>query len=230
LTDGRQCVIDAIQFDGRWEPGTSANMKHNFQSEGFGVRLRPVVMEDAAFIVWLRNLQHAKGHIGDSATDVASQHAWMEAYFKRPGDYYLLIETLGGSPVGTYGFWDLRENSAEAGRWIIHPEVPAAIPSAILCLDLAFEQLKLAYLRLKTVSTNKLVLSLNRKFGMRQTHTEKAIQMIGGQPVDLINFTLSPPDWAKARESLVPLAHLAERQVAEWDRNQNANSPVAGKA
>ena len=61
------------------------------------MRLRPVRLEDAAFIVWLRNLEHAKGRIGDSATDVASQKAWLQKYFDRPNDYYFLIETLGGS-------------------------------------------------------------------------------------------------------------------------------------
>ena len=32
------------------------------------MRLRPVRLEDAAFIVWLRNQEHVKGRVGDSAT------------------------------------------------------------------------------------------------------------------------------------------------------------------
>ncbi len=62
-------------------------MRHAIQAEGFGVRLRPVRMEDAAFIVWLRNLDHVKGKVGDSALDAVTQKAWLEAYFDRPGDY-----------------------------------------------------------------------------------------------------------------------------------------------
>ena len=58
-------------------------------------------MEDAAFIVWLRNSEHAKGNIGDSAVDVASQKAWLSAYFMREGDYYFIIETSGAMPVFT---------------------------------------------------------------------------------------------------------------------------------
>jgi len=69
-------------------------MQHKIQAEGFGVRLRPVQAEDAEFIVWLRNLEHVKGRVGDSATDAASQRAWLEAYFKRPGDYYFIVETM----------------------------------------------------------------------------------------------------------------------------------------
>jgi len=50
-------------------------MQHTMHLEGFGVRLRPVRMEDAAFIVWLRNLEHVKGKVGDSATDEGAQRA-----------------------------------------------------------------------------------------------------------------------------------------------------------
>src|SRR5438309_5490278 len=152
-------------------------MEHSFQAEGFGVRLRPVRMEDAAFIVWLRNLEHAKGRVGDSAPDTASQEKWLQAYFSRDGDYYFIIETQSGKAVGAYGIYDVKGASAESGRWVIRPEVPAAVPSAILAFDTAFGPLGLRELRVKTISTNHSVLSLNRKFGFRQTRAEKAAQM-----------------------------------------------------
>ena len=195
-------------------------MTHSLQTEGFGVRLRPVRMEDAGFIVWLRNLDHARGRIGDSAPDATSQTAWLSNYFERADDYYFIIETMAGWAVGTYGLWDFRDQSAESGRWIIRQDVPAAIPSAILGLDLAFGKLGLKRIRVKTVSTNLPVLSLNRKFGMKETHVERDSQMIGGKSVDQIHFTLEPEDWAKARAKLSPLASLAERQVGEWDKAQ----------
>ena len=193
-------------------------MKHSLQSEGFGVRLRPVRMEDAGFIVWLRNLDHARGRVGDSAPDVGSQEKWLAKYFERTDDYYFIIETCGGIAVGTYGLWDFRDQSAESGRWIIRQDVPAAVPSAILGLDLAFGTLGVKVIRVKTVSTNLPVLSLNRKFGMKETHVEHDSQVIGGKSVDQIHFILEPEAWAKARERLVPLARLAEKQVADWEK------------
>ena len=177
-------------------------------------------MEDAAFIVWLRNLEHVKGRIGDSASDVPSQKAWLEAYFQREGDYYFITETLGGIAVGAYGIYDVIGASAESGRWIIRPEVPAAIPSAIQAFEIAFERLGLRELRVKTVSTNRTVLSLNRKFGFRQTRVEPAAQLIGGQPVDQVHFLLEAKEWPKIREGLLPLARLAEKQVREWEPAQ----------
>ena len=192
-------------------------MRHTMQTEGFGVRLRPVRFEDAAFIVWLRNLDHAKGRVGDSAMNVGAQEDWLRVYFDREGDYYFIIETLGQIAVGAYGVYDVRGTSAESGRWITRPDVPAAVPSAIQAFDIAFGRLGLLELRVKTVSTNRPVLSLNRKFGFRQTRVEPAAQVIGGQAVDLVHFVLQGRDWPQIRAGLLPLARLAEEQIQEWE-------------
>lgn len=193
-------------------------MNHSVTTEGFGVRLRPVRMEDAAFIVWLRNLDHARGRIGDTV-DESGQRAWLEKYFTRDGDYYFIIETASGVSVGAYGIYDVRGRSAESGRWVINPAVPAAIPSALLAFRTAFETLGMEELRVSTVSTNQLVLSLNRKFGFRQIGTTAGAQVINGQPVDLVNFILDAREWPKVREKVTPLAKLAEAQVREWEAN-----------
>jgi RimJ/RimL family protein N-acetyltransferase len=195
-------------------------MEHTLKAEGFGVRLRPVRMEDAAFIVWLRNLEHVKGRVGDSAADTAAQEAWLKTYFKREGDYYFIVETAGGIAVGAYGIYDADADSAESGRWIIQPEVPAAIPSAVLAFDLAFGVLRLKEVRVTTVSTNQGVLSLNRRFGFSQVGVDRGGQVIGGKPVDLVRFLLKAGEWPKPRERLLPLARLAEAQVRDWERTQ----------
>ena len=192
-------------------------MRHDLYAEGFGVRLRPVILEDAAFIVWLRNLDHAKGNVGDSAVTEKAQRDWLKNYFQRPGDYYFIIETAAGRSVGAYGIYDQTGDSAESGRWVIRSDVPAAIPSAIHAFDLAFNSLKLRELRTKTVSTNQRVLSLNVKFGFRQTHVETNSQVIGGRMVDQIHFVLGASTWPGLRPKLVPLARVAEKQIAEWD-------------
>jgi RimJ/RimL family protein N-acetyltransferase len=192
-------------------------MRHNLHAEGFGVRLRPVTIEDAGFIVWLRNLDHAKGRVGDSAVTESAQRVWLENYFGRPGDYYFIIETAAGRPVGAYGIYDQAGDSAESGRWVIRTEVPAAIPSAIHAFDLAFDSLKLRELRTKTVSTNQRVLSLNVKFGFRQTRVETNSQVIGGKLVDQIHYVLDSAAWPGLRPRLVPLARVAEKQIVEWD-------------
>jgi RimJ/RimL family protein N-acetyltransferase len=200
--------------------GTQLIMRHSIQAEGFGVRLRPIMLEDAAFVVWLRNLEHARGKVGDSAADIGAQEAWLKAYFQREGDYYFIIESKEHVPLGAYGIYNVMGKSAESGRWVVRPDVPAALPSAFLAFETAFGTLHLDELRVRTVSTNSVVLSLNRKFGFRQTHVEAAAQIIAGKPVDLVHFVLYSKDWPAVRQRLQPLALLAERQIRDWEQTQ----------
>jgi RimJ/RimL family protein N-acetyltransferase len=197
-------------------------MDHTIQTEGFGVRLRPVRLDDAEFIVWVRNLPHVKGRVGDTAVDAGAQEAWLRDYFQRAGDYYFIVETLRQKQLGAYGIYDVRGASAESGRWVMRPDVPAALPNAIIAFDLAFGRLGLTELRAKTISTNKTVLSLNVKLGFEQKHIEENSQVIGGKPVDQFHFALPKESWLKRRETLLPLARFAEKQVLEWDKAQGS--------
>ena len=122
--------------------------------------------------------------------------------------------------MGAYGIYDLKGTSAESGRWIIRPGVPAAVPNAVLAFDLAFDTLHLSEVRVTTVSTNQPVLSLNRRLGFRQVGITTAGQVIGGKPVDLVHFLLDAKDWPKVRAGVLPMARLAEKQVQEWERAQ----------
>jgi RimJ/RimL family protein N-acetyltransferase len=129
-------------------------------------------------------------------------------------------------PVGAYGIYDVHGASGESGRWVIRPDVPAAIPSATLAFDLAFGTLGLTELRASTVSTNQSVLSLNRKFGFREVRVEKAAQTIGGEPVDLIHFLLAAKDWPGVRQKLKPFAELAAGHISEWEKTQSSTGKV----
>lgn len=184
------------------------------------MRLRPVRMDDAAFIVWLRNLDHAKGRIGDTG-DEAAQRAWLEKYFARDGDYYFIIETASGEAVGTYGIYDICGKSAESGRWVVRAGVGAGIPSLLVAFRTAFETLELDELRISTVSTNHHVLSFHRELGCRQTGISLNARIINGNPVDFVHFVLEAKDWPKVRERLTPLAELAKAQLHEWEETQN---------
>jgi RimJ/RimL family protein N-acetyltransferase len=196
-------------------------MQHTIKAEGFGVRLRPVELDDAAFIVWLRNQHHARGNIGDSALDVSSQEQWLDEYFRRPGDYYFVVESLSGSRVGTLGIYHADQTSAEAGRWIIIPTVPAAVPSAVLAGVVVFDILKLTLFYSKVVSTNQRTIALDTKLGMHQTHVERAGLMIAGKPTDLIHLVSEADEWPANRQRLLPFCAVAERRMRAWDQSHD---------
>jgi RimJ/RimL family protein N-acetyltransferase len=201
-------------------------MRHSLQVEDFGIRLRPVRLADAAFIVWLRNLDFVRGKVGDSASNLAGQEAWLKKYFEREGDYYFIVESLGGIPLGTHGIYDVQGTSAEKGRHIIRPEVMAGVPAGLLATDLSFGPLGMTELRATCVSTNVAVHSLHRKSGFKKVGILRAAQTIDGQPVDLVQFLLLPEDWVRVRDSMLPLARLAGNRVLEWEKTQTiANQP-----
>ena len=201
-------------------------MQHSWKAEGFGVRIRPVRLDDAAFIVWLRNLEHTKGKLGDSAVGVADQEAWLHTYFAREDDFYFMVETPGGLRVGTHGLYNVSGGSGEAGRLIIRPEVPAAVPTSLITFDLAFGEMGIKELRGTSVSTNEKVHSYVRKFGFRQTGIEAGARVIAGQPADIVHFAMTAAEWSQNRAGVLPIARYAEKQIRAWEAGQ---SPSAGQ-
>jgi RimJ/RimL family protein N-acetyltransferase len=195
-------------------------MRHSWKAEGFGVRIRPVTLDDAAFIVWLRNLEHTKGKLGDSAAGVTEQEAWLRIYFERVDDFYFITETPGGLPVGTHGLYNVADGSGEAGRLIIRPDVPAAVSTSLITFDLAFGEMGLKELRGTSVSTNKKVHSYVHKFGFRQTRVETGTRVIAGQPVDIVHFAMTAEEWVKNRPGVLPIANYAAKQIVAWEKAQ----------
>jgi RimJ/RimL family protein N-acetyltransferase len=181
-------------------------------------------MEDSAFIVWIRNLERTKGKVGDSASNVAAQESWLAAYFERTGDYYFIIETLHGIPAGTLGIYDVAGTSAELGRLILRPDVIAALSGTLLGYDLAYNKLGLTEVRGTVVASNVAMRNFVRNFGLREIKVPQDVQIIGGKPAEIIHYRQTANDWAKARESLLPLAHAAEAKLLQWDHREIAKA------
>lgn len=194
-------------------------MRHALTTQGYGIRLRPVRLDDAPFIVWLRNLDYVKGRVGDSAADVTVQERWLNSYFEREGDYYFIVETLNETPLGTEGIYNLNGNSAEIGRNIIRPGVPAAIPTLILLVDLIYGQMGMTQVRATAVADSRNVHSLFRKAGFRQVGVEHAGLVIGGEAIDMVHFVQNAEDWWRVRERGNAPARRAELMIGSWEQN-----------
>ncbi len=194
-------------------------MRHSLTMQGYGVRLRPVRLEDAPFIVWLRSLAYVRGRVGDSAEDIDSQERWLNIYFEREGDYYFIVETLNAVPLGTYAIYNLVKTRAEIGRMVIRPEVAAAIPASVLLLDLFYEQMGLTQVRAITVASNYAIHSFLRKGGFSEAEVEPAGRVIGGQALDMLHFVQTAEDWLQARERLVIGARRGEPGILRWEQS-----------
>lgn len=138
--------------------------------EGYGCRLRPVCVADAAFIVQLRNQPFAKGTIHATSTSVEKQRQWIESWQTRENDYYWIIEDAKDSykPIGTIGFYDLDMALKEGmpGRWVMMPQASVNILAPfILLYKFAFEVLGINRVIMDVVATNKKVRRFHKLYG-----------------------------------------------------------------
>jgi RimJ/RimL family protein N-acetyltransferase len=192
----------------------AASTKYSIPAEGFGVRMRPVVLDDAPFITALRTLPHTLGNVGDTSSRTHDQENWIRSYLTRSDDYYFIIENSVGEAIGTVGLYEVRQTEAEWGRWIICPRwQAAALGSALLLHQIAFDHLGLTKLKSCVVSTNEKVLSFHKRFGAKHTAVENRARFISGQWVNLTWIELVADEWPNIKLRLEPLAKVACKQL-----------------
>ena len=141
-----------------------------------------------------------------------------EQYFEREGDYYFIVETLNGVPLGTYGIYNLHDSRAEIGRLVIRPGVSAGIPASLLLLDLFYGQMNVTQVRATSVQGNYGVHSLLRKYEFREVKVEHAGQVIGGEAMDMLYFVQTAEDWPRVRKIGLPRAQRAESGIRKWEQ------------
>ena len=178
---------------------------------GYGVRLRPVSIDDAEFILELRNMPHVKGKMGDLKISLDEEEAWLKDNIKNPYDYFFIVESVSAVRLGTISVYniDFEHHTAEIGRLVMAPGVCSVLPASILRNDFAFYTLELDTLTACVVSTNKTVLSYNEKLGAEITHIARNERIIASSPVDMVYLKLTKETWKKTREDLVQLAEQA---------------------
>ena len=190
-------------------------MDHDLRAEKYGVRLRPVQLTDAAFIVRLRNSPRARLFVGDSAADVPGQEEWLKDYLARLDDWYFIVETVRGNQgVGTLGVYNVEGTTGEWGRWILLHDVPAASASAWLALHICFDCLRLETVLGHVVETNKEVISLHQRMGYPRVVYAANPVVISGQPHRQVQFRATRPDWPVISANLDRYARMSETLLA----------------
>ena len=144
-------------------------MKHNIKTTGFSYRIRPVTVEDAPFIIETRLENEEKSqYIHRVSTDLKKQENWLNEYFKRPDDYYFVIENLfNGQKEGLISIYNIKGKEAEWGRWVLKNGSLAAVESVALIYQTAFEKLNLDELYTKTVEDNVSVVNFHKSINAK---------------------------------------------------------------
>lgn len=192
-------------------------MRHDLSATGSAFGLRPITLADARFVVELRTGSGRSEFLHSIAADIPRQEAYLARYFDRPGDYYFVIYRLAtGQPEGTVGLYDVDRDAGTAqwGRWIVQEGSLAALESAVLLYELAFDRLELRMVYCCTVAANTPVVSFHRSFGLTTHGLLSRHFRIGDRVYDAVEQRLTREQWSEIRAGVrATAARLAERMA-----------------
>jgi len=190
-------------------------VEHSISLTCVRYRVRPVTLEDASFIVELRNDPLLNRYLHEISPRVEDQVAWLERYFLRRDDYYFIVEDAdSGERHGAIGIYDIEENAAGAewGRWILKHGSMAAIESAWLIYEVGFSKMRLARLSSRTLIENPQVISFHDSFGASRTAVLEGHYLVGGERKSAIEHRIEATAWPALRSRhYTTVSRLARR-------------------
>ncbi|NCE92707.1 GNAT family N-acetyltransferase [Pseudomonas sp. L13] len=138
------------------------------------VKLRLIEEQDAEFVLKLRLDDRYNQFLSSVNPSVEAQKEWIKQYKNDEVEgiqYYFIIERLDGTPCGTVRIYDLKEDSFCWGSWILNEDKTryAALESAFLVYQFAFEHLDFAKSHFDVRKGNDRVISFHEKMGAVKT-------------------------------------------------------------
>lgn len=141
-------------------------MYFNEVIEGKYIDMRCVNVDDAQFIVELRNDTSLNQYVNAVSKDVELQTEWIRKQIARDNDYYFIYSDKNGKPSGLCSVYDIDSSSQTAsfGRWISWGNAAENVESVILSFDFAFKN-NIRTLNLDIISDNVKVIKFWKRFG-----------------------------------------------------------------
>lgn len=133
--------------------------------KGKFICLRPVVEDDADFILTLRTHPVYSRYLNKTPLDIASQIEWIRKQRIRTGDYYFIIQDVGRNEnVGVISLYDCTEDDGFLGRWICPFNSLFSLESILTVYRFGFS-LYLKSIYTQSVIENKKVIKFHENFG-----------------------------------------------------------------
>ena len=137
--------------------------------KGKYIQLRAATLNDAEFILSLRLDPSLNKYLHATDASVESQKKWMMRQQAKEGDYYFVIESKEGVPLGVVGVYDIVGKTFNWGRWIVKKDAPmyTSIESTILVYYFAFYILNLDTALSDVRVDNKNVIKFHVSYGSK---------------------------------------------------------------
>ena len=146
--------------------------------KGPNLALRLIEPKDADYVQNLRTDSTFNRHLSQVRGTVEDQRCWIAGYKTRETEereFYYVIERKDGTRCGLVRLYDISDVRFTWGSWILDANKPrkAALESAYLIYQIAFELLDLQLAEFKVCRDNKSALIFHRRFGATETHTDE---------------------------------------------------------
>lgn len=135
--------------------------------EGKFVHLRAVQLEDAEFILKIRNDKEISKYLPPLDITIEQQKSWISKQRNDSDSYYFIFTNNKGESLGTISVYNIDNEHAEVGRFCSFGDSVQNMEAALLCDDFIFYTLGLSYLEIWVYKENKPIISLNQGFGCK---------------------------------------------------------------
>jgi hypothetical protein len=135
----------------------------------YGLKFRTVEIEDAQFILQLRNDEWRNKYLNPTSSSITEQEEWLKKYKERErnsNEYYFISEDLNGNKLGLNRIYNMCGEVFEIGSWLYSKEtIPyAAILGDLAIRDYGFEILNYCFCRFDVRKGNLSVLKYHNGF------------------------------------------------------------------
>jgi len=140
--------------------------------QGNHVNFREVSVDDARFILDLRQTERAVRHLHATPPELERQVDYLKRYLTLDFEWYVLITDKLMNPIGAAGAYDVRGDSVAIGRWVMKPGLPFryAIDAKIQFDRFLINVVGAEEIRLDTRVINRGMHRLVQAFGFVETH------------------------------------------------------------
>jgi len=159
--------------------------------------IKLVEVNDAEFIIKLRNDPELKKHLNFTSASLEDQKEWIRAYKKREakGEEYYFVIYENGAKVGLYRLYEINSISFTIGSWLFSKCQYKSLPiiSDLAITNLGFENFKLPIMRFDVRKDNLRVL--------RYSAVKKPILFT--EDVDRFYYILPAEQWKEAQDNIL---------------------------
>ena len=167
--------------------------------EGRSIRLRSACLADVEFTYNIRQDKEKIQYLHQVSGTLKEQEEWLTKQRERQGDYFFVVETKDGEPIGTTGVCNMKDQEGEGGRFILYGNPVQTAEASMLGYDFAFYECGLKKVWVKVHEDNTHIHSYVRRFGAKESF-RKYDESLGS---NLIYFYLTEEMYREKREKIM---------------------------